>query len=89
MKNFIEVVERTHRNVKTGNIVKYTYHAPTHWDSEGFCSIYDNHGKWSFQSSSGGTNSEFSPILVIDAMRQGFEMAQKRLIKLDSDTNRA
>lgn len=81
MKNLIKVIEKEHKNER-GNIVAFTYHSPTHWNSEGFCRIYDNFGKWSFSSSSGGTNDDFSPLLVVNAMSQGFELAQKRLITL-------
>jgi hypothetical protein len=85
MKNLIEVKEKVITNIRS-NIVEFQYHSPTHWGANGFIQIYANgQGKWELKWSSGGTNSEFSDILIADAMRQGFELAQKRLIKLSNN----
>jgi hypothetical protein len=84
MKNLINVTETANFNTRH-NIESYTYHSPTHWGAEGFIKINGSSGKWKLSYGSGGTNAEFSDILIADAMRQGFELAQQRLIKLQEN----
>ena len=82
MKNLITVTEKINRN-GDNSIYSYSYHAPTHWSSDGIVRVYcQNHGG-RLRYGSGGTNSDFSDVLIADVMRQAFTMAQKRLVELD------
>jgi hypothetical protein len=82
MQNLIKVIEKINRNTD-GTIFSYSYHAPTHWCSEGFCKVYTDNLGGRLSWSSGGTNGEFNDIIIADAMRQGFELAQNRLVQLN------
>ena len=82
MKNLIQVTEQINKDTD-GSIYSYTYHAPTHWVGDGIVKVYAK-GDDKLRYGSGGTNAGFSDIIIADVMRQAFEMAQKRLIKLES-----
>jgi hypothetical protein len=74
-----------------GQIV-YTYQSPTHWGSEGVCTVKVIYrGKLRPEArlsySAGGHNKGFSSVEIADAMSEGFARAKKRLQVLSVNCN--